>query len=535
MDLSIKVEYQQALNGETTAQVVGPHFSRRLHSAYEPGMERDWYAHAAIWGQILIAAGTGLGYHLEFLNTLASPPPLLLCDAFEANLDSTKQKLAHYKGPLLCLHGGQQGAARSLLRSWLRQYPSASIQVLRHPAASLYCQPLVDHVLGLWLQPTPTPSQRLPSVVALPMGNHFLQQELLHGLQELGIQPLLIPEQQMTWEREDSLLRLFQQQRPQACLSVNMKGLDSEGALLRVCQALGIPIHVWFVDDPRPILCAYSQSQWNSFHIWCWERAYVPWLKQHTQAPCQWLSLGADPLLFHPKQVAVDFPLLFTGSSMGPSYLNSIRKRYLHSPSLEQEAFTLSQDLLQGLLQANQILGPRKQNLTPKNAAWFSSLAIHMASQQKRLNWLTPLLPHGLQLAGDPEGWQQVLGASTRALPDIDYRIGLCSHYHRGQVHINLTSCQMPTALNQRSFDIPLCGRLVVQDSQEDLARLFPSKAYVAASSPQEMLEKSKYYLNHPSHTQRIISQAQETILQYHTYAHRLRCIFLEERFTPCF
>jgi len=128
----------------------------------------------------------------------------------------------------------------------------------------------------------------------------------------------------------------------------------------------------------------------------------------------------------------------------------------------------------------------------------------------------------GLQFAGDPQGWKMMFGKAIKTLPDIDYRKGLNSHYSLGNIHINITSCQMPGAVNQRVFDIPLCERFVISDSQSDLFELFPQNAICAANSPEEYAELAKYYLKNTSEKNTIIKNAMEHIIKEHLYKHRI-------------
>jgi len=527
----LRLELFDARNGDPSARVVGPDFTRLLHSAVEPARERELFRPQALWGRVLIAAGTGLGYHLEYLSRQVDPhhaPLLILCDAFAQNVTAARNRLRDYPGNIVCLHAGNAQAIPMLLRPHLAHLRGEAVQMIRHPAAYRYCEKLCQDTVAALLANTPRQSPQGP--VALPFGNHFLQQELIHGLGDLGVEALPFPENcEEGSDREDTLMRLFQQKRPRACISINMKGMDREGILLEVCRRLSVPLHVWFVDDPRPIALAFPASQYGFVQTWCWERAYLPWLQNQGFASAQWLPLAGDPHLFSPGGPAPEYPLMFTGSSMGAEFLDSIRNRYMHSVIREELAQKVARELIQGNLGPVQLPEALPEiALDPRNGAWFSSLAIHLASHAKRKEWLSPLLGEGLQLAGDAAGWRALFGNTVQALPDIDYRQGLCAHYGRALLHVNITSCQMPTAVNQRVFDIALAGRLCLHDYQSDLEELFPADCFIAARSPAELQELARYYRHHGTEGDRIWMRARQWILANHTYAHRLR-ILLEK------
>ena len=120
-----------------------------------------------------------------------------------------------------------------------------------------------------------------------------------------------------------------------------------------------------------------------------------------------------------------------------------------------------------------------------------------------------------------------VFGNNIKTLPDIDYRRGLCSHYSLGNIHINITSCQMPSTVNQRVFDIPLCERFVISDAQSDLLELFPKDAICVANSPEEYADLAKFYLENPSAKDKIIRNAKEHVLKEHLYRKRMEISIL--------
>jgi spore maturation protein CgeB len=494
-----------------SARVYGDGFERLLHSAVKPEQERDWFRPKTI-NSVVFAFGTGLSYHLEFLKYFPKSKIhlLILCDAFAENLDIAKEKL---DGLPIALFNEDLSLYSHILKN-------SKITVIRHPAASRYCEEEGEFALRAIvgaLRATPLRQQQHP--IAIPFGSHFLQQEIINALKELELPYITLPqESENPAAQEDMLMELFQKNTPRLMLSVNAKGIDSEGILFGVCKRFSVPAHIWFVDDPRPIACLFSKKQCSDAIAWTWERSYIPWLLEKGFKAAEWLPLAGDSQLFYPQNKKPVHNLIFTGSAMAGNFLDNIWKRISYN---KNEALPIAQDtafrVLTGQMFAEQVPGDTKDE------AWFASYCIHLASAEKRRLCLEHLLPLGLCFAGDSSAWKKIFGNNIKTLPDIDYRAGLCSHYSSGNIHINITSCQMPHAVNQRVFDIPLCERFVISDDQSDLFELFPKEAVCAASTPEEYAELAKFHLQNPNAKNSIIQKAREHILNEHLYKHRIK------------
>jgi spore maturation protein CgeB len=509
----MRCEHFNASSGQLSARICGNGFERLLHSALKPEQERNWFRPSSING-VVFAFGTGLGYHLEFLKHFPNNeiPLIILCDAFAENISIVKEKLA-----------GQNVALFSDdLFQFADIFKNNKVTVIRHPAAAKYCNEIGEAALKNILSyqlPSPCANYTgsVPSI-AIPFGTHFLQQEILNALKELQIPCITLPQESKDPAQQESLfMELFQKNTPRLVLSVNAKGIDSEGILLSVCRRFSVPVHIWFVDDPRPIACLFSREQCENMVAWTWEKAYIPWLLSKGFAKADWLPLAGDTHLFYPQNKKPIHNLMFTGSAITGNFLNNIWKHVQHN---KDEALQIAQNtaerILAGEIFAEQIPADSKAE------AWFASYCIHLASAEKRRLCLENLLALDLTFAGDQDGWKNLFGSYIKTLPDIDYRNGLCSHYSSGNIHINITSCQMPSAVNQRVFDIALCGRFVISDDQRDLFELFPKNAICAASSPEEYADLANFYLKNSGAKEEIVKNAREHILREHLYVNRI-------------
>jgi spore maturation protein CgeB len=124
---------------------------------------------------------------------------------------------------------------------------------------------------------------------------------------------------------------------------------------------------------------------------------------------------------------------------------------------------------------------------------------------------------------GERDEWQRLLGSDITVHPLVDYRTQLCGTYRKIGINLNITSCQMKTAVNQRVFDIPLSGSFILTDNQEDTGELFkPEKEIVLYSSRDDLTQKIDYYLTQPALREAITAAARKRIHSSHTYEKRL-------------
>ena len=299
-----------------------------------------------------------------------------------------------------------------------------------------------------------------------------------------------------------------------------MKGFDGNGILSETALRFDIPVIIWFVDDPHPIL-----------------------LQQHTFinrnmtefSNVTYLPLATDPDIFSQKATGPPkVPLGFVGTSMGSAFLENIKSRFLWSDSLIPLVEKSSEALLDNpSKKISDIIKKTAEDLSitlpfsdERNFTWLCSYAIHSASMKKRKKIICSLLSSGIELFGDPEGWKQLLGSDSITHPDLDYNTQLCDTYEAIKINLNITSCQMPSAVNQRVFDIPLSGSFVLSDNQKDMEELFDiGKEAICYQSIHELKDLIKYYSENEGKRLSIVEAAQERIKKEHTYNTRISSI----------
>jgi len=318
-----------------------------------------------------------------------------------------------------------------------------------------------------------------------------------------------------------------------------MKGFDGNGQTGRIARRFGVPIVVWFVDDPRPILLNNGNHMGPDMTAFCWEKEHIPFLRDAGFHKTEFLPLACDPgqfvetLSVRSLSASMATPLGFVGTSMVDRFAGNIRDKFLWSDSLSPLVETCAESLIadpalrvqESIPAIAEKLGIRLGFSDEKNITWLAAYIIHHASMKKRKTIVNGLLLQGIETFGDPAGWKELFGNAVVTHPNIDYRHELASVYRSIAININITSCQMPTAVNQRVFDVPMAGGFVISDRQQDLLTMFRPQEIATYETIEDLREKVRFYLGHETERRKITDLAQKRILGEHTYAHRMRKI----------
>jgi spore maturation protein CgeB len=103
--------------------------------------------------------------------------------------------------------------------------------------------------------------------------------------------------------------------------------------------------------------------------------------------------------------------------------------------------------------------------------------------------------------------------------------------FRQSRINLNLTIRSIQTGLSQRIWDILGCGGFLLTDYRAELPKYFEiGKELDCYESPEECLEKVRYYLTHEDIRAEIAAKGYEKVKAMHTYeiriAHMLKLIF---------
>ena len=504
-----------------------------LHSAIKPESEADHFSGIEFWGDLIVFLGIGLGYHIApYLKDIPARAKILLVDYYPRCIDHCREKcflgFTHDITTLSCETPARDRIAREY------SIDARYIQVIKHPASyhanREFYESVMDAIRFKRIRASEAETAMLFS------GSFFVEQEIQNALSAAGSGPALFCYNSMdhVLQYESRLSNAIQKHRPRYILSVNMKGFDANGIVCDVSRRMGVPVIIWFVDDPHPIMLSQHRFIGSHMHALSWERSYLPWLSRKGFGGAHYLPLAGDPALAtRGKSTGTIAELGFVGSSMGRTFLDDLASRFLWDPALEPLVQDVAERLLKDrtkplpelISETCASLGSGAPFSDECNSTWFSSYIIHTASMLRRKMLVGACIPHGIMTFGDPAGWKDLLGDGFPTHPDIDYHTGISAIYSSIAVNLNITSCQMQSAVNQRVFDIPLCNGFVLNDGQQDLHELFAPDEIAMYSSREDLLEKMAFFRQHPVERARISGKARTAILNNHTYIHRLATI----------
>lgn len=390
-------------------------------------------------------------------------------------------------------------------------------------------------------QAAPQIRKQKPGRILIFQNDYYLDRELPAAAESLGLETAVWNFHRGlkgTSENYQALLETIKNFHPDLVLTVNHLGFDSEGIVDDLFARLHLKVASWFVDSPAFILEGAKPGPETV--AFSWDKDYLDLLKDKGFNQVHYLPLATDERFFKPQPAGgvIDQALAFVGDSLSHAsgkYLGKLGLKPGENSEVEllaradqaAEKFLFDGSLLPSHNELRDII--EKFELAEGSDAEpdLAALITWRASRLWRLKVLSALPQDQLTVAGD-ENWRALLGLSPGNLrPPLDYYSELSSFYCRSRVNINITSAQMKTGLNQRIFDVPASGALLLTDRREQLFEHFePETEVLTYQSPEEAAERSAWFLKHPEAGQKVSRAAYRRVRACHLYCHRLKKIW---------
>ena len=328
---------------------------------------------------------------------------------------------------------------------------------------------------------------------------------------------------------------LLQKGNPAFLLSVNLRGLDADGRIFQLCRALGIPVALWFVDNPWHVLSGVRLPWWRDAYIFATDAGFVESLRAEGAGRVYHLPLAVAPHMwrdpdgaFAIKKLPQEEPPLFVGRSAFPE-----KERFFAAASVPQaleaeaarllEASTGPQDAPHFFWWRSKLGGA----LWPGYDVRRPGLGAERCAQANRRRWLVAAgagKDGGPRIIGD-EGWKALL-PGAEILPPVDYYTALPEVYARAEAVLNVTSLLLPYSLSQRHFDVWASGGLLLSDATPGLD-IFPAELTdpIRLRGPEDFMPRCAWFRAHPQEALDLRRAWREHLGARHGYEQRVQSI----------
>lgn len=143
----------------------------------------------------------------------------------------------------------------------------------------------------------------------------------------------------------------------------------------------------------------------------------------------------------------------------------------------------------------------------------------------ERILHLSAVCDLGLKIYGyGEEEWAQEPGLRACLHPPITDRALLNRAYNDTKIAVNITRPHGFSSLNMRVYEAMAAGAMMLTDEKSDARLLFEAgNELVTYSTPRELRQKARYYLDHPGERAQIAEAGRRRVARDHTYAARMK------------
>ncbi|MBN2719363.1 MAG: glycosyltransferase [Deltaproteobacteria bacterium] len=321
-----------------------------------------------------------------------------------------------------------------------------------------------------------------------------------------------------------ALLTALVTYRPDFVLTINHLGFDAEGVLATLLERYDIPIASWFVDHPMPVLGGADNNATSNLQLFCFERTAFAWLQKSGYANPGYLPTASNGKYFRPDRLN---PTLMDRYRCQISFAGNswwYKTRVEPAKGIRKAARAM---MARQKIGRSNVAGAFEKMLEKGDRKAFAAAQVvlaeaSMASRQRFVKRLQALNP---TLIGD-EYWKNIC-PGVKVSPYLDYHTELPSFFAASHVNMNITSEQMPTAVNQRVWDVPAVNGFLLTDAQDDALEIFTDEESMAFySSLDEAMSKARFYLAHPDVRERIAAKGRAIVEQSHRMTHRMQSMY---------
>lgn len=308
---------------------------------------------------------------------------------------------------------------------------------------------------------------------------------------------------------------------PEFILSINFRGLDPEGRIFSLAQALGIPVAIWLVDNPWHLLSGVKLPWWKQAALFLTDPTFISGLEEYGAQNVNFLPLACARHMWRPLDKSAQGEPLFIGRSAFPG-----KERFFSGLKMPEKLAAEAAALPLGCPAPPDFHWWRKRlqvRLWPGLEGRLPGFCAEHCSMRNRAAWLEKM-PRKLLVRGD-DGWKALL-PGREILPPVDYYGKVADLYQASPATLNVTSWLLPGSLNQRHFDVWAAGGFLLGDDVPGL-NIFPRELAdpIRLRGPEEFGEKLNYYSARPDEARDLRMAWRGELRARHLYRHRLERI----------
>ncbi len=549
----------RARNGSWTLRVQAEDGTEKaIHSFYDPEGEAEKIAASFSCPNhcVIVILGLGLGYHVAALSRRLPPQRLLVLEARPEFVELQRSCGPPLERAVRILCGPSTTEAMEEISRLLREegHQALSVFQLRSAVAAYpsFYRPLLEMLerpvsRDVWGRFKYAKFQGERIRIGLIDFGYFLTREVERSASGMGyeVERIGIRKGMEGEGAVRAVIDLLERFRPDFLLTINHLGFDKEGILTSFLRGIELPAAVWYVDNPNLVVRAFAANVSPYVSVMLWDRGYASDVRAMGFEHVNYLPLATDPAIFRPLRLtpaerrSYQADVGFVGNSMWDPVRDWTGRvaAELH-PLLEETAARISRDRIT-VQEALTISGRAGDiGMLPETERLdFEGAALWRATMLYRRACVAALRPFLHRVHGD-EGWKHLLNGGYQLGGRLSYYQEVPRFYNACRVILNATSAQMGTAVNQRVFDVPACGTLLLSDWQESLLDLFePERECLCYRDAEEIPELLRRCLSERSDSRAMAWRARERVLAQHTYRHRIQEIVrvMRENYgTPC-
>ena len=380
-----------------------------------------------------------------------------------------------------------------------------------------------------------------PSVLLPGNASSLLHRELTQALEMEGLSPVHLPDSSVSPSGNHVDLKEFfarlKRQRPSLFLSVNLRGLDPEGRVFHLLRAMGIPVCIWFVDNPWQILSSLRLPWWKDALLLTTDATFLPELRACGAANAEFMPLAASSFFLDPEPAILPpgIRVLFVGRSSFPGKDAFFAAAPRHAErEAEARAMLRRGERPDYHWWKRRIEEEQGKHIPswPGHAAREAGRGTEELALNNRLMWLNEAASLGqngmpaLELVGD-EGWKNRLDAPAHFSPPVDYYAMLPALYRAAPFTLDVTSLLLPGGLTQRHFDVWQAGGFLLTATGSGMD-IFPPHlaAPITLRRPGDLVLSIKHLEHSPAYKTELRTAWQNEISRNHLYRHRIRAIW---------